>query len=97
MAPMASRDEVVYVVHDRTTSAQPGIHATAYESVQKAIANLDGFRAQQPGTTGPLTWTTGPGWANAHDDQGNPVFSVFGVTIAPDDEPAHFERSPHTP
>ncbi|MEV7040441.1 hypothetical protein [Amycolatopsis sp. NPDC051061] len=52
---MTNSERAVYVVHDRTTSAQPGILTTAFESVKKAIAHLDGFRAQQPGAPGPLT------------------------------------------
>lgn len=43
MTPMTSSKRAVYVVHDHTTSAQPGILATAYESVEKAIADLDGL------------------------------------------------------
>ncbi|WP_158688161.1 MULTISPECIES: hypothetical protein [Actinomycetes] len=89
---MTSSKRAVYVVHDRTTSAQPGILATAYESVEKAIADLDGFRAQHPDDPGPLTWSTGPGWAAGRDAAGNTVFDVFGVSVAPDNEPAYFEK-----
>lgn len=80
------------MVEDRTTSARPGIHATAYESIAKAMANLDGFRAQHPDNPGPLTWSTGPGWADGRDAQGNTVFYVSGLEVAPDDEPAFYER-----
>ncbi|WP_236788031.1 hypothetical protein [Amycolatopsis sp. GM8] len=90
---MTSSQRAVYVVHDRTTSAQPGILATAFESITKAIAYLDGFRAQHPDNPGPLTWTTGPGWANGRDADGNEMFNVFGLALHPDNEPAYFERT----
>src|ERR1043165_4641108 len=67
MTSMTSSKRAVYVVHDRTTDANPGILATAYESTEKAIADLNGFRAQQPDNPGPLTWSTGPGWAEGRD------------------------------
>ncbi|MFB9690078.1 hypothetical protein [Amycolatopsis plumensis] len=89
---MTSSKRAVYVVHDRTTSAQPGILTTAYESVEKAIADLNGFRAQQPSNPGPLVWSTGPGWADGCDAQGNTVFYVFGLAVQPDNEPAYFEK-----
>lgn len=97
MAAMTSSKRAADVVHDRTTSAQPGILATAYESVEKAIADLDGFRAQHPANPGPLAWSTGPGWADGRDAQGNTVFYVFGLTVAPDNEPAYFEKFTHRP
>uniref|UniRef100_UPI003F4986DF hypothetical protein n=1 Tax=Amycolatopsis sp. CA-096443 TaxID=3239919 RepID=UPI003F4986DF len=89
---MTSSKRVVYVVHDRTTDANPGILTTAYESTAKAIADLDGFRAQHPDNPGPLTWSTGPGWADGRDAEGNTVFYVSGLTVAPDNEPAYFEK-----
>src|SRR4051812_29899938 len=92
MTPMTSSKRAVYVVHDRTTTAQPGILATAYGSVEKAMAALDGFRAQHPDNPGPLAWTTGPNWANGRDADGHEVFNVFGLTVAPDNEPAYFEK-----
>ncbi|WP_290056410.1 hypothetical protein [Amycolatopsis solani] len=89
---MTSSKRVVYVVHDRTTSAQPGIHTTAYESVEKAIANLNGFRAQHPDNPGPLVWSTGPGWADGRDAKGNTVFYVSGLTVQPDNQPGYYEQ-----
>ena len=80
-------------MHDRTTSAQPGILTTAFESIKKAIAHLDAFRAQHPDTPGPLSWTTGPGWADGRDAQGSTVFYVFGLALVPDNETTYFERS----
>ena len=94
---MTSSKRAVYVVHDRTTSAQPGILATAYESVEKAIADLNGFRAQHPDNPGPLAWSTGPGWADGRDATGNTVFYVFGLNVAPDNEPAYFEKPARKP
>ncbi|WP_143168412.1 hypothetical protein [Amycolatopsis australiensis] len=90
---MTNSERAVYVVHDRTTSAQPGILTTAFESVTKAIAHLDAFRAQQPGAPGPLHWETGPGWADGRDAQGNTVFYVFGLALVADNELTYFERT----
>jgi len=90
---MTTSERAVYVVHDRTTDAQPGILTTAFESVQKAIAHLDAFRAQQPGNPGALTWATGPGWADGRDAEGKTVFYVFGLTVVSDNELTYFERS----
>ncbi|MET9260283.1 hypothetical protein [Amycolatopsis sp. NPDC004079] len=89
---MSSSKRVVYVVHDRTTSARPGILTTAFESVEKAIAHVNGFRAQHPDNPGPLTWSTGPGWADGRDAAGNTVFYVSGLTVAPDNEPTFYEN-----
>lgn len=89
---MTSKKRAVYVVHDRTTSAQPGILTTAFESVEKAIAYLDGFRAQHPDNPGPLVWSTGPGWADGRDAKGSTVFYVSGLAVQPDNEPAYFEK-----
>ncbi|MFI5614661.1 hypothetical protein [Amycolatopsis sp. NPDC051903] len=82
----------VYVVHDRTTSAQPGILSEAFESIQKAIAYLDGFRAQHPDNPGALTWATGPGWADGRDAAGTTVFYVFGLSVVSDNDVTYFER-----
>lgn len=89
---MTAHPRVVYLVHDLTTDAKPGIHATAYESIEKARANLDGFRDQHPDNPGPLAWSTGPGWAHARDAHGVEVFHVFGVSVQSDNEPAYYER-----
>lgn len=88
---MKDAGHTVFLVHDLTTDAKPGIHTTAYESIEKARANLDGFRAQHPDNPEPLTWTTGPGWAAARDDRGRDVFRVFSVKVQPDNQPGFFE------
>lgn len=93
MTSMTSSDRVVYVVHDRATSAQPGILSTAFESIEKAIAHVDAFRAQHPDNPGALIWATGPGWADGRDAQGNTMFHVFGLTLVSDNELTYFERS----
>lgn len=90
---MSDRQRVVYVVHDQTTDARPGIHASAYESIEKARADLDAFRAQHPDNPGPLQWSTGPGWAHGADADGAPVFHVFGLQLQPDTEPTYFEKA----
>lgn len=70
----------MYVVHDRTTSAQPGILATAYESVEKAIADLDGFRAQHPDNPGP----DNPGPATpAHSTSSRTISTTTFPTVRP--------------
>lgn len=93
MASMASSERVVYVVQDRTTSAQPGILTVAFESAEKAIKHVDAFRAQHPDNPGALTWATGPGWADGRDAQGNTVFYVCSLTLVSDNELTYFERS----
>lgn len=83
----------MYVMQDCATSARPGILTTAFESIEKAIAHVDAFRAQQPDGPGALTWSTGPGWADGRDERGNTVFYVFGLTLVSDNELTYFERS----
>jgi hypothetical protein len=83
----------VYVVHDRTTDARPGILTTAYESIEKARADLDAFRTQHPDNPGPLQWVTGPNWADGRDAQGRTIFYVSGLHLQPDNVPTFFEKS----
>ncbi len=90
---MTNSERVVYVVHDRTTDAQPGILNSAYESIEKARADLDAFRAQHPDNPGPLQWSTGPNWADGKDAQGRTIFYVFGLRLLPDNVPTFFETS----
>lgn len=90
---MTNRQRVVYVVHDHTTDARPGILTSAYESIEKARTDLDAFRAQHPDKPGPLKWSTGPNWADGRDVQGKTVFYVFGLQLLPDNEPTFFEKS----
>lgn len=90
---MTNSERIVYVVHDHTTDAQPGILTSAYESIEKARADLDAFRAQHPDNPGPLQWLTGPGWADGRDAQGRTVFYVFGLRLKPDNVPTYFEKA----
>lgn len=65
----------------------------AFESAEKAIKHVDAFRAQHPDNPDTLTWSTGPGWADGRDAQGNTVFYVFGLKLVSDNELTYFERS----
>lgn len=67
--------------------------SSAYESIEKARADLDAFRAQHPDNPGPLQWSTGLNWAEGRDAQGRTIFSVFGLHLQPDNELTFFEKS----